>query len=162
MRVKEHKLAMKEAKELSIPIDKCNYNSTTKNGLKCYFFTSIIMQDEICDAIENAKGNISSRKQVEQMAYNANKVTLSSEKTHNHEQLTYLTMHFQYQNAGIWKEDDGTLSTHQSTVQSASEIESGNRNNAEIKIDDCMPSKGKLSRALLQLMHKENFIIASR
>ena len=37
MRVIEHKLTSKEAKELNIPLDKKNHNITTKNGIKYHF-----------------------------------------------------------------------------------------------------------------------------
>ena len=50
----------------------------------------------MCDVMGNTKRNVLSRKQLEKMVHNANKVTLLSEKICYHEQLTYPATHLQY------------------------------------------------------------------
>ena len=87
--------------------------------MKYYFVAPIITKNEMCDAMDNAEINTSSIKQVFQIAHNANKVTLSSKKIDDHSQLTCPTMHSQCQNTDI-------------NIESTSEIESRNGNNAEI------------------------------
>ena len=56
------------------------------------------------------------------MAHNSNKVTLSSDKTDDYEQLTCPTMHSQCENKDINKEDNETLNVRQNMVVSTSEI----------------------------------------
>ena len=138
----EHKITTKEAKQLNIPIDKCNYDFTAKNGMKCYFFAPVVTKNKIRDSMDNSKRNVSSIKQVKQMEHNVNIFTLSSEKIDDYSQLTCPTMHLQYQNTDI-------------NVESSSEIESGNGNSAEITIDNYLPSKDKLLRMLSRLVEQK-------
>ena len=95
------------------------------------------------------------------MAQNENKVTLSSEKIYDHEQLTCPTMHSQYHNTDINKEDNDALNLRKTMVEFASEIESGNGNNAAITIDYYVPSKDKL-QVIMTCGTIKRLIIASR
>ena len=98
------------------------------------------------DAMDNTKRNASSRNQVEQLAHNSNKVTLSSDKLDDHSKLTCPKMHLKHQNTDI-------------NIESTSEIESRNGNNAEITIDDYVSSKNKSLRMLSIIVEEEKDLL---